>query len=350
MRVLVTGATGNVGTSLLPVLVDDPDVTSVVGLARRRPQWELDGVEWVAADVGTDDLTPLLEGVDAVVHLAWLMQPSRNEHALWAANVAGTRRVLEAAAAAGSATVVVASSVGAYSPAPKDMAVDETWPTDGVPTSQYSRQKAFNERVMDAFEATHPHIRLVRLRPSLIFKPGMANHARQLFVGPFLPTTLLRRGLPVVPAAPGLVVQVVATEDAAEAFRLAVVGSARGAFNIAAEPVLDPHTYGRALGAARVPMSRRVLHGLTNAAWHARLLAAEPGWIDLAFDSPLLRTERAHRELGWQPQRRADDVLAEFVGALARREGLPTPPLEPSSGGALRWRELSSGVGARSRG
>ena len=63
--------------------------------------------------------------------------------------------MIEAAAARGPA-LVYASSVGAYSPGPKDRRVDETWPTGGVPTSFYSRHKAEVERLLDAFEREHP--------------------------------------------------------------------------------------------------------------------------------------------------------------------------------------------------
>ena len=83
MRVVVVGATGNVGTSLLEALVDEPQVDSVLGLARRRPRLELPKVEWAQADVGSSRLAPLFHDADCVVHLAWLIQPSRDSNKLW---------------------------------------------------------------------------------------------------------------------------------------------------------------------------------------------------------------------------------------------------------------------------
>ena len=142
MRVVVVGATGNHGTSLVRRLSRDPEVAAVTGVARRLPDLRLDGVDWVAADVTQDDLAPVFAGADAVVHLGWLIQPGRDEMTTHATNVEGSRAVFEAAARAEVPALVYASSVGAYSPGPKDRAVDEAWPTNGIATSFYSRHKA----------------------------------------------------------------------------------------------------------------------------------------------------------------------------------------------------------------
>ena len=131
MRVVITGATGNVGTSLLAALAGEPSVDEIVAIARRPATFGDSRVRMVVGDVANADLEPILAGADAVVHLAWLIQPSHDERALRATNVDGTRRVLDAAARAGVGTVVHASSVGAYAAGPKDRAVDEAWPTTG---------------------------------------------------------------------------------------------------------------------------------------------------------------------------------------------------------------------------
>jgi nucleoside-diphosphate-sugar epimerase len=241
MRVVITGASGNVGTSLLNALAGEPEVDSILGIARRRPAIQFPKTSWAEANVATDDLEPLFAGTDAIVHLAWLIQPSRDERVLQATNVEGSRRVFEAAARAGVRTVVYASSVGAYSPGPKDRPVDESWPTDGIESSFYARHKAAVERLLDRFELDHPSIRVVRLRPGLIFKREAATEIRRLFAGPLLPGWLARRSLiQIVPDVPRLRFQAVHSLDVGDAYRRALVDDVRGAFNIAAEPVLDP--------------------------------------------------------------------------------------------------------------
>src|SRR5256885_11830653 len=110
------------------------------------------------------------------------------------------RRLFHAGGLAGVGALVFASSVGAYSPGPKDHRVDESWPTDGVETSFYSRHKAEVERMLDRFEHEFPGVRVVRLRPGLVFKREAAAEIRRYFAGPLLPGPLMREPLiPVIP-------------------------------------------------------------------------------------------------------------------------------------------------------
>src|SRR4051812_10182999 len=351
MKVVVTGATGNVGTSVLRALEREEKVREVVGIARRRPSLRLSKVTWLPADVAHADLRPHLAGADAVVHLAWLIQPSRDESITHAVNVQGSERVFAAAADAGVGTIVYASSVGAYSPGPKDRMVDESWPTAGIPTSFYSRHKAAVERILDSFEAAHPDIRVVRLRPGLIFQREAASEIRRLFAGPFLPGALVRRGLiPVVPRVERLRFQAVHAHDVGEAYRLAVTAEgARGAYNIAAEPVLDPDTLGEILEARPVPVPAGLLRAGAALSWRLRLQPTSPGWVDMALAVPLMDTRRARTELGWAPRHSAADALLALLEGLRTGAGAETPPLDPRTGGPLRVREVLSGVGSTSR-
>jgi len=348
MRVVVVGATGNVGTSVLEALVDEPGVDSVLGLARRLPKLELPKVEWARAHVARDDLVPHFRGADCVVHLAWKIQPSRDGAALRATNVHGSMRVFLAAAEARVPALVYASSVGAYSPGPKDRRVAEDWPTGGIQSSFYSRHKAEVERILDRFEAEQPKTRVVRLRPGLIFKREAATGVRRLFAGPFLPSPLLHpRLLPLVPDLPRLRFQAVHSKDVGDAYRLAVVGDARGAFNVAAEPELDPPELARILDARRVRVPESVARAATSLSWRLRLQPTPPGWLDLALNVPLLDVTRAREELGWQPRRGADEALLELLEGIREGAGAPTPPLDPATSGPARVREVAGGLGAR---
>ncbi len=348
MRVVVVGATGNVGTSVLRSLEMEPQVESILGIARRLPGLRSPKTEWAAADVTRDELAPHFRGADAVILLAWLIQPSRDLNKLWMVNVEGSMRAAWAVKEAGVPALLYASSVGTYSPGPKDRAVDESWPVDGIPTSYYSRQKAEVERRLNYFERQAPDVRVVRMRQGLTFKKEAAQGIRRLFGGSFFPSVLARRGfINFIPEIEGLRSQVVHSYDLGEAYRLALLREARGAFNIAADPVLDAREIGRILDARPVPVPVTLARASVRLSWQLRLQPVPEGWLDLALNVPIMDTTRAREELGWTPSRSAGDALLDLLGGLRVGAGLDTPPLSRGTSGPLRIRELLTGVGRR---
>lgn len=334
MKIAVTGATGNVGTALLRRLHADPDVTEIVGVSRRGPDRDgapYDGVNWHRIDTSdpasASELTEAFQGVDAVVHLVWAIRPNRDEAFLRRTNIDGTKRVLDAAAAAGVPRVVVASSIGAYGPADKRSRKDEQHPTTGTKSSHYAAQKAEVERMLDTFEAEHPDMAIARLRPGLIFQAAAGAEIADYFLGGLVPRRMLRafRGLrlPVIVFPRGIRAQALHADDVAEAYRLLATSTVRGAFNVAAEPVLGPRAAAQIFGARRViPISRRVLRVLAQLTYVLRLQPTDPGWIDMAVNAPVMDTSRIRRELGWSETRDSISVVRELLDNLGGDEGL----------------------------
>lgn len=109
MRVAVLGASGVIGTALLPALAKTHDVVAVARSARP----DTDRVRWVAADVrGADAMATALEGVDVVVYLV---------HSLGGDDFAAADRqaadnVAQASANAGVRQIVYLGGLGADSP------------------------------------------------------------------------------------------------------------------------------------------------------------------------------------------------------------------------------------------
>jgi nucleoside-diphosphate-sugar epimerase len=238
--------------------------------------------------------------------------------------------------------------VGAYSPGPKDTAVDEAWPTEGISSSFYARQKAAVERLLDALERQRPDLRVVRLRPGLIFKREAATEIRRLFLGPFVPRHLIRpRLIPFVPDVPRLRFQAVHADDVGEAYRLAAVGDAAGPFNIAADPVIGPPELASVLGARTVRVPAAVLRGAAATAYALRLSPTEPGWVDMALSVPVMDTGRARTDIEWSPSRTSLDALQELIAGLGDGAGEDTPPLSRATSGPARLREILTGVGRR---
>ncbi|MBV8954949.1 MAG: NAD-dependent epimerase/dehydratase family protein [Solirubrobacterales bacterium] len=348
MRVVITGATGNVGTSLLEALAGESDVHEVVGIVRRQPQRTYPRTTFITADVVDADLVSIVRGADAVVHLAWLIQPGRDESVTYGVNVLGSERVFRATAEAGVPALIYASSVGAYSKGPKDRFVDESWPTEGTPSSFYARHKAATERALDRLEREQPSLRIVRMRPGLIFKREAATEIRRLFAGPFLPRALLRASLiPFVPDVPRLRFQAVHSLDVGDAYRRAILSDARGAFNIAADPPIGPPELAQLLNARQVPVPTGAVRSAAAATFALRLQPTEPGWVDMGLSVPMMDTTRARRELGWEPKHSSLEALSELIDGMRSASDLDTPPLASGTSGPLRVRELLTRVGGR---
>lgn len=347
LTVVVVGATGNIGTSTVEALAADPTVGEIVGVARRQPEWTAPRTRWVTADVAQDDLTEVLRDADVAIHLAWLFQPTHDPLTTWRVNVLGSLRVFDAVARAGVPALVYSSSVGAYSPGPKDPPVDESWPTHGWPEAAYTREKAYVERALDAFEPANPGVRVVRLRPGFVFKRESASEQRRLFAGPLLPNRLVRRRLvPVVPDLPGLRFQALHSADAGEAFRLAATRPVHGAFNIAADPVVDAALLADCLGARVVPVPLRPVRAALAAAWRLHLVPATPGLLDAVLNVPIMDTTRARTELGWTPRHTSRQALEAFLRGLREGAGMSTPPLAATVNGG-RTHEVATGIGQR---
>lgn len=342
MRIAVVGATGNVGTEVLSALGRRPEVTSVLGIARRLPETSAQpysGAEWAAVDIGaattaqeaTEQLTDALRGADAVIHLAWLIQPNDHRELLRRVNVEGTRHVAQAAVEAGVGTLVVASSVGAYSPSPGREARDESWPTTGVRTSHYSVDKVAQEGVLNEIAAAHPELTVTRLRPALIFQGEAGSEIQRYFLGGWMPVQLLRAGRPpLLPLPRGLRFQAVHAQGVAEVYAAAAVLKQPGAFNICADDVLEAQDLARLVGHGRtVELPVPAMRAALAAGHRAGLVAADAGWLDMGMNVPVMDSSRAKQLLGWQPRHSAAEALTELLEGMAEGRGADSVPMRP---------------------
>jgi UDP-glucose 4-epimerase len=329
--VVVTGASGNVGSALVAVLQEDGH--EVTGLSRRAPAPDrppFAGVPWHTIDLTSEDDVPelrrVVRGADAVVHLAWGFQPSHRIDHLEELGGGGTRRVVEAVLAEGVPHLVHLSSVGAYSPRSGSAPVDERYPTEGVPSSPYSRHKVAAERLLDSVSADHPALVVTRLRPGIIGQRAAGSALLRYGVPGLLPPWVLRL-VPLLPLDRRLEIPVVHASDVARAIARVLELRPDGAFNLATEPPVTVDMLGRALGARPVHVPAAVLRLAVAGLWKARLEQVDPGWVDLAYTVPLLDSSRARRELGWDPAYSAEEVLDEIVAGLVTADQAPSPVL-----------------------
>lgn len=330
MRIVITGASGNVGTALVRRL---NSTAELVGISRRAPV-DVDpyrGIEWVVADLTEPGvrtrLAAAFAGADAVVHCAWIFQPSRDRQLQIRGNQGGSQAVADAAVDAGVTQLVHLSSLGAYAPGDPRTPVDESWPTTGVPTSNYSVDKAAVERLLDDYE---DRLVVSRIRPTLVLQDAAASEIGRYFLGPVWPRVVRPALFKLLPWPRDLVVQLVHADDVASAISLVLESRAAGGVNVAAGPVIDRAAFKQIFGGVGPALPPPLLRVAVTASWRAHLQPTDPGWLDLGMSVPLLDTSRL-RGMGWVPEHRGDDILKSFVEALSAGRGASGPLLYPRS-------------------
>jgi UDP-glucose 4-epimerase len=331
MKVVLTGASGNVGTALLRELAGKG--WDLVGVARRRPPHTApySAARWFECDIGTSDgarvLSEVYADADAVVHLAWSIHPRTDEPPMHRTNVLGSGAVLRAVATARVPQLVCASSVAAYTAAGRWRRVTEDWPCGGVHDSAYSVGKSVFEQQLDSFGREHPRIRIARIRPCAILQPDAAAQFADWLLSPWLPRKLLGRHWFPLPLGRELRMQIVHAADVAKALRLVLDRRAQGAFNLAGEPVLTGEDLARAAGGLRVPVPLAPLAGAAWATWRLGSQPLHPAWLRLADQASLVDSRRAREELGWTPGHGVRDTLGEVIAAIRDGRRGPSAPL-----------------------
>ena len=351
MRIVVTGATGNIGSALLRALARERH--DVVGVVRRTDAQPVASgtVDWVHADLSEDCGPRLVEafrGADAVVHLVWGFQPSHDPRYLERLGVGGTRQVAEAVAAAGVPHLVHQSSIGAYSPGLGPVPVSEKYPTDGIAGSPYSAHKVAAERLLDAFEAEHPDIVVTRTRPGIVGQRSAGSVLLRYGLPAVVPAFALR-AVPVLPLDRRLAIPMVHADDVADAIVRVLARQAGGAFNLAAPTPITVEHVAAALGARHVQVPAAVVRRAAELSWRAHLQPVDPGWIDLAYGVPLLDTARARDVLGWDARSDGPEVLEEVVAGMRSRASDETPPLRRRTVARSLGRSLRVGSVSRRR-
>lgn len=308
LRVAVTGATGDLGKLLLPLLEADPQVESILALDVAQPpahdkltSHRLDLTRHDAERELVEVLTH--ERIDALYHLAFLLGRRRIAAYAHEVEVAGTVRVLSAVARAQVRQLIVHSLTvlyGAHGAHPA--LLDEDSELIGCPASRFVSDKVEVERLVQEFREHHLDIRVTVLRFAPILGPSVDNPATRFLRGRVVPTLLGFDPL----------WQAVHEEDAAQALHRALHARVSGTFNVVGKGVAPLSGLIRQAGRRALPLPRRVARAALRALNATGAYGIPLPLLDYVQYSWVADGARAQQALGFVPRHHVSDAVTSL--------------------------------------
>ncbi len=325
-QILVTGASGYLGTQLLAALLrpasgrtgDQTVRAQVRDLAReddlraavRRGDADDSGLEVVTADLTSDDgWKAAMAGVDEVYHVASPIPPAqpKDPDELVVPAREGTLRVLRAAREAGARRVVLTSSFAAigYTPKPSAEFTEDDWTDPDMPGLQpYPRSKTIAERAAwDFMKSEGGATELVVINPTFILGPPLTSATgsslyliKAMFGGTMSVAPRHRFGIADVRDVADLHIRAMAAPAAA----------GKRFIGVSDHPAMSYLELAEILRRRFGPLA-------------AKVPTEEAPGDDLP--RPVIHNDRAKNELGWRP-RPAETTIVDTVESLRERGDL----------------------------
>lgn len=281
MRILITGSSGQLGAEIARQLASQH---TIIGIDLMEGAWTHHHI----SVVDREGVRALMQGIDAVIHVASLHAPhlaTTSKHAFIDVNITGTLNLLEAAAEGGVRRFVYTSTTSLYGFAliPHEQAV---WVTEDLapqPRDMYDITKRAAEELCQHFARAYG-LPTICLRTSRFFPEPI----------PLMAFYRLYRGVDVRDAAAAHVLAVTNQEILFDIFNI----SAQSPFEQSDLPALV----------------RDALSVLRSKAPEALSFFTQQGWTLPGSIDRVYVIERARRQLGYQPRYNFQEYLRTVRG------------------------------------
>lgn len=305
--VLVTGAAGFIGRSLVAALAAEPSARPVFAFDLRDvplPE-RLPGVTYIAGDIRDPALAGHMQmhRPRCVVHLASVVAAGGDEQRDFEIDVKGTENVLRACLAAGVAHLVVTSSGAAYGyHADNPVPLRESDVLRGNEDFAYARHKRLVEDLLADWRGRHPELKQTVFRPCTVLGPGTANQITAMFQRPLV------LGLTGTTTPFSLV----ADSDVVAVLLRAACGGPAGVFNLAGDGTLSLAQIAGKLGKPYLAIPPSLLKSTLWLLNRLGLTKLGPQHVKFIQYRPVLDNALLKRGFGYVPKLDADAVFERY--------------------------------------
>ena len=302
MKVAVTGVTSDFGAAILPTLLADPEVDSVIGLARRACTISHPKLESVRMDIRDAGIEDVFRGCDVVMHLAFVVEEIRDKSQTHDINLRGSRNVIDSAYRAGVRRVVVASSINAYGPELRPKPVDESVYPAGDPVRYYFHDKAEVEHYAQWWLQQHPgEMAISLLRPTYIIGPDIDNDGIEQ----------LTSAVGAFPQADEAAYQFLHQRDMADAFVRATKQDLVGAYNLGPRDWVGVRELAAMQGQRLFDVPEGPAVAAANIAFKLGLTPFSGQWVTAG--ETVVDSTKLTRATGWEPTLTAHEAAAVMI-------------------------------------
>ena len=302
--VAVTGINSYFAGTVLPKLEADPEIERIVGVDIKPMKAKSGKTDFHLEDVRSPNIKSLFQGVDTVLHLAFIVEEIHDKKKTHEINVEGSMYVFRACVECGVRKVVYPSSTASYGSHPDNpIGMTEEYPLKANEDSYYSSDKLAVELFMKEFFKDHPGIVLTVFRPPVIVGPNLSNFAADVFTRKV--SFCIRERDPKI--------QFLHEEDLGEALYLAIKKDIPGTFNIAADDHSTMRSMTRISGTRLIKLPSWVLKPLANLFFALRLERGSQGWVSLMEHPVVVNNEKFKKVSGWQPRYATEEAFRNFL-------------------------------------
>ncbi len=305
---IVTGAAGSIGTRVCRTLAETDGVRAVLAIDTRPEMLNHRRVYHHQMDLQIDDLKPVFEGADCLVHLATSFGPSSDGIDAGGAEINATRKVFEAASSVGIKRIIILSSAMVYgawehNPIP----ITEEAEIDPNPDFSFASVKTEIESLATEWNLNHPNAEVVILRPATALAKGQISWVARTLKA----SAIIDAGDNDPP------VQFLHLDDLAAAVSLASQGGMVGVYNVAPDGYIEAEVCRELSGRfPRLRLKEEMADRLGRFSWRYRIAPTPPGLTPYTVHPWIVSNDRL-RAAGWAP---------EYTNAEAYIDGTPAKP------------------------